>query len=145
MPDLRLLALAAALALDLDGAMYCRLVEEESRWQQNAVSPSGAVGLAQINQSAWDWWPVDPFEPEANLAMGAWILRWNYAYRFDAENEQERWRQAVASYNLGHAAVNRLIAEYGDGWMDALSEPVRRYVEKIVTGERVRIGEAIAI
>ena len=143
-PDLRLLALAAALAIDLDGAMFCRLVEAESNWQIYAKTDS-SIGLAQINQSAWDWWPVDPFEPEANLAMGAWILRWNYAYRFDAENEQERWRQAVASYNLGHAAVNRLIAEYGDGWMDALSEPVRRYVENIVTRERARIREAIAI
>ena len=143
-PDLRLLALAAALAIDLDGAMFCRLVGAESDWQIYAKTDS-SVGLAQINQSAWDWWPDDPFEPEANLAMGAHILRWNYAYRFDAENEQERWRQAVASYNLGHTAVNRLIAEYGDGWMDALSEPVRRYVEKIVTGERARIGEAIAI
>ena len=144
MPDLRVLALAAALALDLDGAMYCRLVGEESDWQVRAATAS-SVGLAQINQAAWDWWPDDPYEPSANLAMGAYILRWNYAYRFDAENEQERWQQAVASYNLGHAAVNRLMAEHGDVWMAALSEPVRRYVEKIVTGERVRTGEAIAI
>lgn len=144
MPDLRVLALAAALALDLDGAMFCRLVEAESDWDVRAATAS-SVGLAQINQAAWDWWPDDPFEPEANLRMGAYILRWNYAYRFDAENEQERWRQAVASYALGHGAVNKLLAEHGDGWMDALEPQVRAYVDKVVTGERVRIGEAIAI
>lgn len=143
-PDLRVLALAAALALDLDGAVFCRLVGAESDWDVRAATAS-SVGLAQINQAAWDWWPDDPFEPEANLAMGAWILRWNYAYRFDADTEQERWRQAVASYNLGHAAVNRLLAEYGDGWMDALEPQVRRYVDKVVTGERAQVGRMIAI
>ena len=142
--DLRVLALAAALALDLDGAVFCRLVGAESDWDVRAATAS-SVGLAQINQAAWDWWPVDPFEPSANLAMGAWILKWNYAYRFDAPDDTERWRQAVASYNLGHAAVNRLIAEHGAAWMDALSEPVRRYVEKIVTGERAQVGRMIAI
>ena len=144
MTDLRVLALAAALAFDLDGAMYCRLVGAESDWQIYAKTES-SIGLAQINQAAWDWWPDDPFEPEANLAMGAWILRWNYAYRFDADTEQERWRQAVASYALGHAAVNRLLAEHGDGWMDALEPQVRRYVNEVVSGERGLIGEAIAI
>jgi soluble lytic murein transglycosylase-like protein len=144
MPDLRVLALAAALAFDLDGAVFCRLVGAESDWQIYAKTDS-SIGLAQINQAAWDWWPDDPYEPSVNLAMGAWILRWNYAYRFDAETEQERWRQAVASYTLGHAAVNLLLASYGDGWEDALPERVRAYVDAIVTGERARIGEAIAI
>jgi soluble lytic murein transglycosylase-like protein len=142
--DLRVLALAAALAFDLDGAVFCRLVGAESDWDVTARTTS-SVGLAQVNQAAWNWWPDDPYDPEANLAMGAWVLRWNYAYRFDADNELERWRQAVASYNLGHAAVNRLLAEHGDGWMDALPERVRAYVDAIVTGERARTGEAIAI
>jgi soluble lytic murein transglycosylase-like protein len=144
MPDLRVLALAAALAFDLDGAVFCRLVGAESDWQVYAATAS-SVGLAQINQAAWGWWPDDPYEPSVNLAMGAWILKWNYAYRFDADNELERWRQAVASYNLGHAAVNRLIAEHGDGWMDALEPRVRAYVDRIVTGGRARVGEAMAI
>lgn len=144
MPDLRVLALAAALAFDLDGAVFCRLVGAESDWQVYAATTS-SVGLAQINQSAWGWWPDDPFEPEGNLAMGARILKWNYAYRFDADNELERWQQAVASYNLGHAAVNRLLAEHGDGWMDALGPEVRAYVDKVVTGERAQVGRMIAI
>lgn len=144
MPDLRVLALAAALAFDLDGAVFCRLVGAESDWDVRAATAS-SVGLAQINQAAWGWWPDDPYEPSVNLAMGAWVLRWNYAYRFDADNELERWRQAVASYNLGHAAVNRLLAEHGDGWMDALEPRVRAYVDRIVTGGRARVGEAMAI
>lgn len=144
MTDLRVLALAAALAFDLDGAVFCRLVGAESDWDVRAATAS-SVGLAQINQAAWDWWPDDPYEPSVNLAMGAWILKWNYVYRFDTPDDTERWRRAVASYNLGHAAVNRLLAEHGDGWMDALEPRVRAYVDRIVTGERARIGEAIAI
>lgn len=115
--------------------LFCRLIEAESNWEPSAVSETGCVGLGQISQKAWSWYPSDPFDPMANLSMSASILAWNMAYRADQEPDEQR-AQAVASYVIGHGAVNKLIAEYGDDWRDVLSEPVRRYVEKVANGTR---------
>ena len=123
------LAVGVAAQYGLDPGLFCRLVERESDWNPRAFTAS-SVGLAQINQKAWGWWPADPFEPYANLEKGALILRWNLAYRFEMGAEQVPL--AVASYTLGHGAVNQLLALHGDNWRDGLSEPVRAYVEAIV-------------
>lgn len=132
MTDLRVLALAAALAFDLDGAVFCRLVGAESDWQVRAATAS-SVGLAQINQSAWDWWPTDPYDPEANLTKGAEILRWNLDH-WGGDTEK-----AVASYNLGHGRLERIIAEHGDGWREALPAEVRGYVEAVTNPPPVHL------
>lgn len=132
--DLVTLAVAAATFMGLDPDMFCRLVQAESDWQVDALSPSGCVGLCQINMEAWKLeWVEEPLDPAWNLGKGAKILAWNLNYRLGrGVTGDEALRQAVASYNLGHGAVNKLLRKHGDKWMDALDEPVRKYVEKIV-------------
>lgn len=132
------LALAAALRYNLDPALFCRLIDAESRWDVRAVSATGCVGLGQISQTAWNWKPDDPFDPQANLSMAAYILYWNWCYRFDAATDAERWRLAVASYTLGHGEVNRLLETLGTAWETGLSWPVRGYVEEVCDGEGYR-------
>ena len=132
MPDLLTLALLIAELHGLDGALFCRLIRAESDWDIYAETAS-SVGLAQINQSAWDWWPTDPYDPEANLTKGAEILRWNLDH-WGGDTEK-----AVASYNLGHGRLERIIAEHGDGWREALPAEVRGYVEAVTNPPPVHL------
>lgn len=136
------LAIAAATLMGQPPGVFCRLVGEESNWDEKAVSPSGAVGLSQIMQEPWRWHPEDPFDPAANLGKGAWILAWNHNYRLErGVTGREAMMQAVASYNLGHGKVNKLLRKHGDGWLEALPERVRQYVETVV-GDYGLVDEA---
>ena len=122
------LAISAALEYGLDPGLFCRLVERESDWDVRAETVS-SVGLCQINVEAWNWRPRDPFDPIDNLSKGASILAWNMAYRGDMDDAEAL---AVASYTMGHGAVNKLLARHGKRWRAHLSRPVRDYVEAIV-------------
>jgi soluble lytic murein transglycosylase-like protein len=124
------LAILTAQRHHIDSGVFLRLITAESDWQADAVSATGCVGLGQISRAAWDWWPDDPFDPAANLDKAGEILRWNIAYRC-SEPESERLPLAVASYTLGHGAVDKLLAERGGDWREGLSEPVRKYVDTI--------------
>lgn len=122
----------AAVGMALPPDLYCRLVQAESDWDVLARN-GNCYGLAQINRDAWEWWPEDPYDPKTNLGKGAWILAFNVNYRLErGDVGREAMLRAVASYTLGHAAVNRLIRKHGDGWRDALSPEVARYVRDVV-------------
>ncbi|TMV60437.1 lytic transglycosylase domain-containing protein, partial [Thioclava sp. BHET1] len=67
-------AQAAGVPVDL----YLRLVQQESGWNQQAVSPRGARGLAQLMpQTARDL-GIDINDPRENLRGGARYLRMMY-------------------------------------------------------------------
>lgn len=51
------------------------LVWEESRWNAQAVSPKGAIGLSQLMPNTARELGVDPKDPLANLAGGARYLK----------------------------------------------------------------------
>ena len=71
-----------------------------------------------------------------NLAKGVDILQWNLEYRRDPDLALlEQWARAVASYNLGHGRVNRLIATHGDRWREALPQANRRYLDAVMNLE----------
>lgn len=127
MLELISLAISVAVSYEIDPRLFCELVKYESNWDRYARSAS-SVGLCQINQEAWEWWPADPYDPEVNLKKGAAILKWNFSYR---EGESEATELAVASYVLGHARVDRLLEEHGAEWKEELAGPVRKYVEGI--------------
>ena len=80
--------------------LFLRLVQQESGWNPEVVSPKGAIGLAQLMpQTAADL-GVDPHDPTANLDGGARYLRLQY-------NEFGNWRLALAAYNAGPEAVRQ--------------------------------------
>jgi len=65
-----------------------------------AVSPKGAIGLAQLMPATARMLGVDPWDPVQNLEGGARYLAAQYR-RFGS------WRLALAAYNAGPAAVAR--------------------------------------
>lgn len=80
--------------------LFLRLVQQESGWHTGAVSPKGAIGLAQLMPGTAVLLGVDPLDPEENLEGGARYLRAQFE-RFG------RWDLALAAYNAGPEAVER--------------------------------------
>ncbi|WP_025061991.1 lytic transglycosylase domain-containing protein [Sulfitobacter guttiformis] len=96
------LAMARAAA-DKHGVpqdLFLRLVHQESRFNPNAISRAGAIGLAQLMPDTAKDLRVDPKKPHENLDGGARYLKMQYL-------EFGSWRLALAAYNAGPGAVKK--------------------------------------
>jgi soluble lytic murein transglycosylase len=78
------------------------LMRQESRFQSQVISPSGAIGLMQLMPTTADWIArklsltnYDLTNPEDNIRLGAWYLQENL------ERHEDNALIAVASYNAG--------------------------------------------
>ncbi|MDN5569302.1 MAG: lytic transglycosylase domain-containing protein [Paracoccus sp. (in: a-proteobacteria)] len=59
----------------LDPAFLARLLWKESRFEPSAVSPAGALGIAQFMPGTADlYWLDDPFNPAQAIHKAAWYL-----------------------------------------------------------------------
>ncbi|MBI1404374.1 MAG: transglycosylase SLT domain-containing protein [Porphyrobacter sp.] len=90
-----------AARFDLSPNLLEAVVWQESRWRENAVSPVGARGLAQLMPGTARYLGVDAEDPFQNLEGGARYLR-EQLDRFDGDLEK-----ALAAYNAGPARVER--------------------------------------
>ncbi len=90
-----------AARFDLSPSLLEALVWQESRWRENAVSPVGAQGLAQLMPGTARYLGVNPHDPFQNLEGGARYLR-EQLDRFDGNLEK-----ALAAYNAGPGRVER--------------------------------------
>lgn len=86
---------------DLSPALLEAVVWQESRWREDAVSPVGARGLAQLMPGTARYLGVDSRDPFQNLEGGARYLR-EQLDRFDGNLEK-----ALAAYNAGPGRVER--------------------------------------
>jgi soluble lytic murein transglycosylase-like protein len=94
------MAKAAAAKYGVPVDMFLRLVQQESGWNQGAVSAKGAVGLAQLMPATADRLGVDETDAQQNLEGGARYLKMMFD-RFG------NWRLALAAYNAGPQAVEQ--------------------------------------
>lgn len=90
-----------AARYDLSPSLLEALVWQESRWQENAVSPVGARGLAQLMPGTARYLGVNSEDPFQNLEGGARYLR-EQLDRFGGDLEK-----ALAAYNAGPGRVER--------------------------------------
>ncbi len=109
----------AATANDVSPALLSALIWQESRWNPMALSPRGAMGLAQLMPGTARDLGVNPADPIANLNGGARYLR-QLLNQFDGNVEH-----ALAAYNAGPGRVRSA------GGIPAIAE-TRNYVSSIV-------------
>ena len=114
----------------LEPQLVAAVIYQESKFDADAVSPSGAVGLMQLLPSTGQgiadrtggksWTPDDLHNPELNIRYGSWYLR----HLLDKYGSEEL---ALAAYNAGQANVDRWRAEGGEiGFPET-----RAYVERV--------------
>jgi len=80
--------------------MALNLVKQESGFNQGAVSPKGALGMAQLMPGTAKELGVDPSDPYQNIEGGMRYLRQQYDRFGD-------WSLAAAAYNAGPGAVQK--------------------------------------
>ena len=109
----------AAAAANISPTLLSALVWQESRWNAQALSPKGAMGLAQLMPATARYLGVNPADPVANLHGGARYLR-QLLDQFDGNVEK-----ALAAYNAGPGRVRSA------GGVPAIAE-TQNYVSSIV-------------
>jgi murein DD-endopeptidase MepM/ murein hydrolase activator NlpD len=98
--------------------MYVRQVSQESSWNPDAVSPAGAIGLAQIIPRFHP--TVDPRDPVASLDYAAaWLSR---LYR-----QYGSWRKALMAFNWGPGNLQNW-----NGHPSSLPAETRQYLDVIL-------------
>jgi hypothetical protein len=88
----------AATNAGLDPRLLAAVVWQESGFRPDAVSPSGAIGLAQLMPGTADGLEVDPWDPVQNLDGGARYLAWTI-------REFGSVQLGLAAYNAGPGRV----------------------------------------
>jgi soluble lytic murein transglycosylase len=114
----------------LDPALLAAVIEAESKFDSNARSDAGAVGLMQLTPQTAEgiaqytgghnFRLSDLTNPEINVRYGAWYLR----HLLDKYRDE---RLALAAYNAGQENVNRWVAA-GEGIQ---FEETRAYVDRV--------------
>jgi len=95
--DMAMAACEAGVPVEL----FDSLIVQESRYNPRALSPAGAIGMAQLMPgTARDLRVADPWDAVENLRGGARYLR-QQLDEFDA------WHLALSAYNAGPGAVRR--------------------------------------
>jgi len=121
---------------DLDPALLAAVIYTESRFNANAESSAGAIGLMQLLPETARGIAVrtggngfvlrDLYVPEINVRYGAWYLR-NLLNRYSDE------RTALAAYHAGQGNVDRW-REQGVG----IQFPeTRDYVDNVEKAKRI--------
>ncbi|WP_395392393.1 lytic transglycosylase domain-containing protein [Novosphingobium sp. BL-8A] len=124
----RLRVAELAAKYDISPTLLEAVVWQESRWNELAISPVGARGLAQLMPGTAAQMGVNPGDPMANLEGGARYLRLQLdAFGGDIE-------KALAAYNAGPGRVAkaggvpniRETQAYVAAIMARLTDPVRQ-------------------
>lgn len=115
---------------DLEPHLLAAVIYQESKFDADAVSSSGAVGLMQLlpataqgiadRTGGVGWHERDLVDPELNVRYGSWYLR----HLLDKYGDEEL---ALAAYNAGQANVDRW-REQGVGIQ---FDETRHYVRRV--------------
>ena len=127
--DYKSIANQYATQYGIDPNLFSNIINQESSWNPQAVSPVGAQGLGQVmpdtaRQPGFGVTPLsDPFDPNDNLRFSGEYFS-KMMNRYDGDTNR-----ALAAYNWG--AGN---ADKWDGNLASLPEETRNYITKINGG-----------
>ena len=131
--DPRSIVLNSALEAGVDPVLWGAQVHRESAFNPNAVSPVGAMGLAQVMPKTFadvaarrfPGQNLDINNPHDNARVGATYMREQLDH-YDGDTEK-----ALAAYNHGPGNVDRLVSHLGDNWKSGLPKETSDYIPAI--------------
>jgi soluble lytic murein transglycosylase-like protein len=99
---------------------------QESGLNQAAVSPTGAIGVMQLEPATAAQLGVDPTNLQQNILGGV-------KYLSKLFSQFGSWDQALGAYNWGPGSVAAAVAKYGSDWLSYAPAETQNYVESILT------------
>jgi soluble lytic murein transglycosylase-like protein len=128
-PHSQLVTLAEqdASAAGISPVYFTRQINKESGFNPNAVSPSGAEGIAQFEPSTAAGLGIDPFNPTQALQAAAQMMA-RYAKQYGG------YDKALAAYNAGPANLQNAENSCGAKWLSCMPAQTQNYVSAIIGG-----------
>ncbi len=129
LPQSQYIAIARQDALNagISPDYFVRQINQESGFNPNAVSPAGAVGIAQFEPSTAAGLGIDPWNPIQALNAAAHLMA-SYANQYGGD-----YAKALAAYNAGSGTVQYAVNTCGTvNWMNCLPAETRNYIQVIM-------------
>jgi hypothetical protein len=104
---------------------FVRQINLESGFNPNAVSPSGAEGIAQFEPSTAAGLGVNPFNPTQALQAAAQMMA-RYSHQYGD------YAKALAAYNAGPATLQNAENACGTNWLSCMPAQTQKYVSVIM-------------
>jgi hypothetical protein len=115
-----------ATAVGIPPTYFVRQIQQESGFNPNAVSPAGAVGIAQFEPGTAAGLGINPWDPIQAL-KGAATLMANYARQYGGD-----YAKALAAYNGGSGTVQYAVNNCGANWLNCLPGETSHYIYEIM-------------
>ncbi len=91
---------------DVDWKLALVIIYHESKFNENAISPTGAKGLMQITRWVYSD-KADPFDPGQNILIGINYIKYLQEEFMFIENDLERLKIVIAAYHDGVTKVKK--------------------------------------
>jgi soluble lytic murein transglycosylase-like protein len=117
----------AAQAAGVDPALALEVAQAESGMNQSAVSPTGAIGIFQLEPATAAMLGVDPTDAQQNIQGGVQYLAMMLS-QFSAQGPAA----ALAAYNWGPTNVAKIVNAYQSNWFNYIPSSVQAYVTGIL-------------
>jgi soluble lytic murein transglycosylase-like protein len=124
--DYVVIARQAANSAGIPPNYFVLQIRQESNFNPNAVSPAGAVGIAQFLPSTAATLGVNPYDPISSLYGAA-----RYMASLDKSCSGD-YAKALAAYNAGPPAVTRAVNSGGANWLAYMPAETQNYVHTIM-------------
>ncbi|HZU68093.1 MAG TPA: transglycosylase SLT domain-containing protein [Ktedonobacteraceae bacterium] len=105
---------------------FVRQINQESGFNPNAYSPSGAEGIAQFMPATARGLGIDPWDPIQALRAAANVMA-GYDHRYGGN-----YAMALAAYNAGSGTVQWAVQNCGSNWMSCLPAQTQNYIYVIM-------------
>ena len=119
------IAEADATSVGINPTYFVRQIQQESGFNPNAESPSGAEGIAQFMPSTAAGLGIDPFNPIQALLGAAKMMA-------NAYHTYGDYAKALAAYNAGSANLNYAVSSCGANWLSCMPLQTQNYVATIM-------------
>lgn len=135
--------------------LYRRQMFAESRFKNEAVSPAGAMGVAQfmpgtvkdMQRFGPQFENFDPMDPrQAKEAQETYMMSF-FTAPWNKGNEENQMVKSLAAYNYGSGNLLKLLEKLKDEgvdiydsteWISRLPEETKTYVKEIMYGDNER-------